>query len=113
MSDRDVINDKMVFGKTSCATKHEISQDAWIAARNCQNIKNPKNMFILQLDEPLWQLSRLGCSNRENGRVCPVKDQYDVSIFCNANSKDAVINPMKGQLTLIKTKYPDFVWLYY
>jgi len=71
------------------------------------NKNTEKHVYPLQLDEPLWNLSRLGCSNRESGMICPVKDQCDLSKFCTANSHDAIINPMQGQLTVIKTKYPE------
>lgn len=75
-------------------------KQAWKEA--CENMK----YYPLQVDEPLWNLSRFGCSNRKNGMSCPKKNQCRLSAFCVANDSNAVITISQTGLTIIDTKYP-------
>lgn len=76
-------------------------QEAWKEA--CKKTK----YFPLQLDEPLWNLSRSGCSNRKNGGSCPKRNLCKLADFCTANSSDAIITLSQEGTTLIDTKYPE------
>jgi len=77
------------------------AQEAWTEA--CKNTE----YYPLQLDEPLWNLSRLGCSKRKNGSSCPEKHQCRLVVYCTANTSDAVITISKNGATSIDTKYPE------
>ncbi|MGC8910334.1 MAG: hypothetical protein ACP5O5_07150, partial [Fervidicoccaceae archaeon] len=44
-------------------------------------VNHPKLKYRLQLDEPLWHLSRFGCKSR-NGNFCPKKIVCPVNQFC-------------------------------
>ena len=79
------------------------AQDAWIEA--CK--RNGSHFFPLQLDEPLWNLSRFGCSQRQNGKTCPVSNQCRISHFFTAISPEAIITPMRNGKTEVRTKYLD------
>ena len=46
-----------------------------------ESIVHPKLKYRLQLDEPLWHLSRFGCRFRK-GEFCPKKNHCPVGRFC-------------------------------
>jgi hypothetical protein len=56
-----------------------IIDEAWKSA--VESINHPKLKYRLQLDEPLWHLSRYGCKFRTNN-FCPKRAGCPVSQFC-------------------------------
>jgi len=94
-----------LVGKCNSSFNQFVSeaQDAWIEA--CK--RTSPHCFPYQLDEPLWNLSRLGCSKRQNGKICPVRSRCKLSSFCTAISSDAIIYPKKNGMTVVDTKYPE------
>lgn len=79
------------------------AQEAWREA--CQHTK----YYPLQLDEPLWNLSRLGCSKRrDEEEECPRKHECRLADFCTANDPSAIIkiNATKRNVS-IRTRYPQ------
>lgn len=79
------------------------AQHAW--EESCKKIES--KYYPLQLDEPLWNLSRLGCSNRFNGDVCPYRSECRLSDFCTANKPEAIISlGNKGKIH-VSTVYPN------
>lgn len=77
------------------------AQLAW--QESCK--KSGVRYYPLELDEPLWNLSRLGCSTRINGSMCPLRTECKLFDFCTANSPDAIISLSKGKVQ-VHTKYP-------
>lgn len=53
--------------------------EAW--KNTLQLVNHPKLKYRLQLDEPLWHLSRFGCKFR-TGNFCPKKIKCPVNQFC-------------------------------
>jgi hypothetical protein len=53
--------------------------EAW--KRVLELVNHPKLKYRLQLDEPLWHLSRFGCKFRA-GNFCPKKVGCPVNQFC-------------------------------
>ena len=39
-------------------------------------------MIAIDVDEPLWHLSKFGCSKRNGGGICPKKNECIVSDYC-------------------------------
>jgi len=56
--------------------------EAWKSVMS--KVKHPKLTYRLQLDEPLWNLSKNGCTHRR-GNICPKKKQCPVGEFCVDN----------------------------
>lgn len=70
------------------------------------SITDDKLKYRLQLDEPLWHLSRYGCKHRK-GSYCPKKSNCPIDNFCskgfvNVSTKGIEINTNKviGNKTL-------------
>jgi hypothetical protein len=79
------------------------AQHAW--EESCK--KKDSKYYPLQLDEPLWNLSRLGCSNRINGGVCPLRSECKLSDFCTANKPEAIISLANKGKIHVSTVYPS------
>ena len=77
------------------------AQEAWMEA--CRNTE----YYPLQLDAPLWNLGKLGCSKRKKGSVCPEKNKCRLAVYCTATTSDAKIELCQNGNTLIDTKYPE------
>jgi len=60
----------------------EIIRKAWFGSVKGINLKN-RPMMALDVDEPLWHLSKHGCTKRdkESGE-CPVKNRCEAKQFC-------------------------------
>ncbi len=66
---------------------------AWFGSVNGLTIKN-RSMIALDVDEPLWHLSRYGCSKRDKIMgVCPVFSMCEARKFC-----------VKGRIRIEKDK---------
>lgn len=78
------------------------AQHAW--EESCK--KMDFKYYLLQLDAPLWNLSRLGCSNRINGSLCPMRSECRLSKFCTANSSEAIISLSDNGKVHVDTVYP-------
>lgn len=79
----------------------EQTKKAWIEA--CKGT----SYYPLQIDEPLWNLSRFGCTNHRNGQPCPVRDRCRLANFCTANHPESTISIRQNEITNINTKYPE------
>jgi hypothetical protein len=79
------------------------AQRAWEEACKKMELK----YYPLELDEPLWNLSRLGCSNRINGSVCPLRSECKLSKFCTANTPEAIISLSNRGKIHVRTVYPN------
>jgi hypothetical protein len=79
------------------------SQDAWEESCKCMGLK----YYPLQLDGPLWNLSRLGCNNRMNGSVCPLRRECRLSKYCTVNTPDAIVSLSDRGKIQVRTQYPD------
>jgi hypothetical protein len=79
------------------------AQYAW--KESCDKVGS--KYYPLQLDEPLWNLSRLGCSNRINGSKCPLRSECKLSTFCTANRPEAIITLSNQGKTHVHTLYPN------
>ena len=77
------------------------TKKAWIEA--CKGT----NFYPLQLDEPLWNLSRYGCSNYKNGNPCPVRNQCELRSYCTTENPSSKIILQQNDTTTLDTKYPD------
>ena len=74
---------------------HDLFEDvrtAWAESVKGLNAKD-RPMIALDVDEPLWHLSKYGCTyrDRENG-VCPVSAQCEVRELC-----------VKGKIAIVKS----------
>lgn len=78
------------------------AQHAW--EESCK--KTDSKYYPLQLDEPLWNLSRLGCNTRINGSVCPLSSECKLSNFCTANTPEAIISLSNREKIHVRTVYP-------
>ena len=47
------------------------------------NIEN-RNMVAVDVDEPLWNLSKYGCSKRKPNGYCPKREECSFSQYCIA-----------------------------
>jgi len=57
-------------------------RSAWFESVDGLNVKNRK-MMALDVDEPLWHLSKYGCAKRDKATgLCPVKDRCEAQAFC-------------------------------
>ena len=57
-------------------------RSAWFESVDGLNVKNRK-MMALDVDEPLWHLSKYGCATRDKTTgLCPVKDRCEAKAFC-------------------------------
>jgi len=55
---------------------------AWFESVSSLNVKN-RAMIALDIDEPLWHLSKYGCSKRDKQTgFCPVKKNCEARDFC-------------------------------
>ncbi|MFW6047376.1 MAG: hypothetical protein ACOCP4_06305 [Candidatus Woesearchaeota archaeon] len=55
---------------------------AWFESVSSVKLEN-KSMAALDIDEPLWHLSRYGCRNRDkNTGECPIYYNCDLKEFC-------------------------------
>ena len=79
----------------------DLIKKAWVEA--CTGM----DYYPLQLDEPLWNLSRFGCSKHINGSPCPVRQDCRLSEFCTANHPDSIISIKQNENTHIDTKFPE------
>jgi len=79
----------------------DIAKKAWAEA--CKDT----NFFPLQLDEPLWNLSRFGCSKISIGKLCPERSRCKLSKFCTANNPESKILLKQNEMIRINTKYPE------
>lgn len=77
----------------------EEAKKAWIEA--CEGT----NHYPLELDEPLWNLSRLGCSSYKLGSPCPKRNQCNLSNFCTVNNPESKMILKQNGFTIIDTKY--------
>ncbi|WP_268544033.1 hypothetical protein [Candidatus Nitrosotenuis cloacae] len=84
------------FGELADKTKK-----AWIEA--CEGT----GFYPLQLDEPLWNLSRYGCSNYKNGSTCPVRHQCRLRNYCVTENASSKIFLQQNNTTTIVTEYPE------
>ena len=76
------------------------TKKAWIEA--CEGT----NFYPLQLDEPLWNLSRYGCSNYKIGNPCPVRNQCKLRSYCTTENPSSKIILQQNDTITIDTKYP-------
>ena len=76
------------------------TQEAWKEA--CKKTR----FYPLQVDEPLWNLSRHGCRNRSNGAPCPKRNECRLASFCTANLPESVISLSQDGITYVDTQYP-------
>lgn len=60
----------------------------------------------LQLDEPLWNLSRYGCRNYKDGKPCPVRKDCLLSELCTANPSNSKVYVSKKNC-VIDTHFPE------
>jgi len=74
-------------------------KDAWIESVKELEIDG-KRIIALDLDEPLWHLSKYGCS-KKRGNYCPRKYECPVSEFCVSGF---VRITQKGGVYYIKVK---------
>src|SRR5206468_5442257 len=65
-------------------TFNELNEEAQRAWK--ESCKEGSKWYPLQLDKPLWNLSRLGCSSRMNGSPCPLRSECKLSSFCTVNT---------------------------
>lgn len=79
------------------------AQHAWDEA--CK--KTDSKYYPLQLDGPLWNLSRLGCRHRINGSPCPLRSECKLSSFCTVNTPDAIISLSNRGKIHIHTVHPN------
>jgi hypothetical protein len=79
------------------------SQDAWEESCKSMGLK----YYPLQLDAPLWNLSRLGCINRNNGSVCPLRHECKLSKYCTVNAPDAIVSLSNRGKIQVRTVYPN------
>jgi len=56
---------------------------AWFAGASDHNIEN-RNMVAVDVDEPLWNLSKYGCSKRKPNGDCPKREGCSFSQYCIA-----------------------------
>lgn len=82
--------------------------EAW--KKTVELVNHPKLKYRLQLDEPLWHLSKYGCRFRKE-TLCPKKSKCPVSNFCvnrtiNVSAKKIKIN--KSNIN-DKTSLSDFM----
>jgi len=77
----------------------EQAKNAWIGA--CKGTK----YYPLKIDEPLWNLSRFGCSNHRNGSPCPVRQDCRLADLCTANHPDSRMDIRQTGIMNIDTKY--------
>lgn len=66
------------YGGTIPKIFHKIDE-TW--ERAIELVDHPKLKYRLQLDKPLWHLSKYGCTHRE-GNACPRKSTCPLSEFC-------------------------------
>ena len=76
----------------------EIAKKAWKDA--CSNTEH----YPLQLDEALWNLGRLGCSNIVNDE-CTVRSRCNLAKYCTAN-KNSRIAITQNDTVKISTRCP-------
>ena len=77
------------------------AKEAWIEA--CDGTDH----YPLELDEPLWNLSRYGCTNYTSGTPCPVANQCKLAEFCVSNHTSSKISLQQNGITTIDTKHPE------
>lgn len=57
-------------------------REAWFESVNGLNTKS-RPMIALDVDEPLWHLSKYGCTKRDkNTGICPLYHRCDMKEFC-------------------------------
>ncbi len=78
----------------------EYAKRAWI------DVCNKTEHYPLELDEVLWNLSRLGCTKYRDGSACPVRDQCRLEKYCTANIPSSSIQINQKGRTLIDTRLP-------
>ena len=77
-----------------------LAKNAWFDA--CEN----SSSYPLDLDEPLWNLSRYGCSKISNGK-CPYIDECKLADFCVTANPQSNFSLSQNTNTSISTAYPS------
>ncbi|MBM3905042.1 MAG: hypothetical protein FJ357_07930 [Thaumarchaeota archaeon] len=70
------------------------AKKAWIDA--CRQTQ----YYPLQLDEPLWNLSRFGCSKHASGDYCPLRKECRLAEFCTAVPHSIISLKQNGNTTI-------------
>jgi hypothetical protein len=61
--------------------------------------------YPLQIDEPLWNLSRYGCTFRKTGEKCPMRYDCRVAEYCTvAEEPSAVLDLDQNNICKVSTK---------
>lgn len=78
-----------------------MAKQAWVDA--CEGTR----YYPLELDEPLWMLSRYGCTNYADADVrCPVRHECRLEKHCTANVPSSKIRVRQNGTTTVRTRLP-------